>query len=65
MHSAARVLQNKAGRDVIVKWKWSQVWEACRDPQLWFCTINAFLSSVPNGYLSLPLLHLPHQFIPN
>lgn len=48
--AAARIVQNKAGRDVTgVKWTWSQVGEAFRDPQLWFCTFNAFLSSVPNG----------------
>ncbi len=32
---------------VIVKWKWSQVLEAIRDPR--FCMINAFLSSVQTG----------------
>ena len=49
--AAARILRNKAGRDVTgVKWTWPQVGEAFRDPQLWFCTLNAFLSSVPNGY---------------
>lgn len=47
---AARILKNKAGRDVTgVKWAWPQVGEAFRDPQLWFSMINAFLSSVPNG----------------
>lgn len=48
--AAARIVKNKAGRDVTgVKWTWPQVGEAFRDPQLWFCTLNAFLSSVPNG----------------
>ena len=48
---AARIVRNKAGRDVTgVKWTWPQVGEAFMDPQLWFCTLNAFLSSVPNGY---------------
>lgn len=43
-------MQNKAGRDVTgVKWYWPQVAEAFQDPQLWFCMINAFLSSVVNG----------------
>jgi MFS transporter, ACS family, allantoate permease len=48
--AAARIVKNKAGRDVTgVKWSWPQVYEAFLDPQLWFCMINAFLSSVPNG----------------
>ncbi|KAL0258325.1 hypothetical protein SLS55_007501 [Diplodia seriata] len=51
--AAARILKNKAGRDVTgVKWSWPQVGEAFRDPQLWFSMINAFLSSVPNGALT-------------
>ncbi|EOD47610.1 putative major facilitator superfamily transporter protein [Neofusicoccum parvum] len=51
--AAARILSNKAGRDVTgVQWSWPQVGEAFKDPQLWFCTINAFLSSVPNGGLT-------------
>ncbi|KAF4310160.1 putative major facilitator superfamily transporter protein [Botryosphaeria dothidea] len=51
--AAARILKNKAGRDVTgVKWAWPQVGEAFRDPQLWFSMINAFLSSVPNGALT-------------
>ncbi|KXT14426.1 hypothetical protein AC579_8356 [Pseudocercospora musae] len=49
----SRVISNKAGRDVTgVKWCWPQVGEAFRDPQLWFCMVNAFLSSVPNGGLT-------------
>lgn len=49
----SRVVQNKAGRDVTgVKWSWPQVGEAFRDPQLYFCMVNAFLSSVPNGGLT-------------
>lgn len=48
--SAARIVRNKAGRDVTgIKWTWSQARECLVDPQLWFCMINAFLSSVPNG----------------
>ncbi|KAM0722237.1 hypothetical protein Q7P37_001678 [Cladosporium fusiforme] len=48
--AAARILRNKAGRDVTgKKFNWSQVAEAFKDPQLWFSMINAFLSSVPNG----------------
>lgn len=48
--AAARILRNKAGRDVTGKqWKWPQVAEAFKDPQLYFSTLNAFLSSVPNG----------------
>ncbi|KAL1589884.1 hypothetical protein WHR41_01274 [Cladosporium halotolerans] len=48
--AAARILRNKVGRDVTGKqWKWAQVAEAFRDPQLWFSMVNAFLSSVPNG----------------
>ncbi|KAL3422436.1 major facilitator superfamily transporter [Phlyctema vagabunda] len=51
--AAARILRNKAGRDVTgTKWNWAQVTEALLDPQLWFCMINAFLSSVPNGGLT-------------
>lgn len=50
--AAARIVKNKAGRDVTgVKWSWPQVYEAFLDPQLWFCMLNAFLSSVPNGYV--------------
>ncbi|KAF7328846.1 MFS general substrate transporter-31 [Mycena venus] len=50
---AARILKNKAGRDVTgVKWDWEQVIEAFLDPQLYFCGLNAFLSSVPNGGLT-------------
>lgn len=53
MIAQSRVVQNKAGRDVTgVKWAWYQVGEAFRDPQLWFCMVNAFLSSVPNGCLT-------------
>ncbi|KAI5367922.1 putative major facilitator superfamily, MFS transporter superfamily [Septoria linicola] len=49
----ARVVSNKAGRDVTgIKWSWPQVREAFRDPQLWFSMMNAFLSSVPNGGLT-------------
>lgn len=49
----ARVVQNKVGRDVTgVKWSWPQVAEAFKDPQLYFCLVNAFLSSVPNGALT-------------
>ena len=48
--AAARILRNKAGRDVTgKKWVWPQVTEAFKDPVLYFCTLNAFLSSVPNG----------------
>ena len=48
--AAARILRNKAGRDVTgKKWKWNQVTEAFKDPQLYFAMVNAFLSSVPNG----------------
>lgn len=48
--AAARILRNKAGRDVTGKqWKWHQVAEAFKDPQLYFSMLNAFLSSVPNG----------------
>lgn len=36
-----------------VKWSWPQVSEAFKDPQLYFCCFNAFLSSVPNGGLSV------------
>lgn len=50
--SAARIVKNKAGRDVTGrKWSWPQVGEAFRDPQLYFAMFNAFLSSVPNGYV--------------
>lgn len=61
--AAARILQNKAGRDVTgVNWTWPQVGEAFRDPQLWFCMLNAFLSSVPNGYdLEYPVSGRLHQ----
>ncbi|SMR47252.1 unnamed protein product [Zymoseptoria tritici ST99CH_3D1] len=49
----SRVVSNKAGRDVTgIKWSWPQVAEAFKDPQLWFCLVNAFLSSVPNGGLT-------------
>ncbi|KAL1384748.1 major facilitator superfamily domain-containing protein [Phyllosticta capitalensis] len=52
--AAARVVKNKSGRDVTgVKWSWPQVSEAFKDPQLYFCCFNAFLSSVPNGGLSV------------
>ncbi|KAK8152485.1 major facilitator superfamily domain-containing protein [Phyllosticta citrichinensis] len=51
--AAARIVKNMAGRDVTgVKWSWPQVAEAFRDPQLYFCCANAFMSSVPNGGLS-------------
>lgn len=47
---AARIVKNKAGRDVTgVKWSWPQVREAFMDPVLYFSMVNAFLSSVPNG----------------
>jgi ACS family allantoate permease-like MFS transporter len=47
-------MSNKAGRDITgVKWNWDQVGEAFRDPQLYFAMFNAFLSAVPNGYVSL------------
>ena len=55
--AAARIVRNKVGRDVTgVKWTWPQVWEAAVDPQLWFCMINAFLSSVANGYAQIPAI---------
>ncbi|KAK0099519.1 hypothetical protein ONS95_000248 [Cadophora gregata] len=48
--AAARIISNKAGRDVTgTKWNWDQVVEALKDPVLYFSTLNAFLSSVPNG----------------
>nr|OQO27689.1 hypothetical protein B0A51_04455 [Rachicladosporium sp. CCFEE 5018] len=48
--AAARILRNKVGRDITgVEWTWSQVPDAFRDPQLWFCLFSAFLSSVLNG----------------
>ncbi|KAH7419590.1 major facilitator superfamily domain-containing protein [Cadophora sp. MPI-SDFR-AT-0126] len=48
--AAARIVSNKAGRDVTgTKWNWDQVVEALKDPVLYFSTLNAFLSSVPNG----------------
>ncbi|RDW83238.1 MFS general substrate transporter-26 [Coleophoma crateriformis] len=51
--AAARIVQNKAGRDVTgIKWAWPQVSEAFLDPTLYFSMINAFLSSVPNGGLT-------------
>jgi hypothetical protein len=51
--SAARILKNKAGRDVTgTRWNWSQAREAFVDPQLYFSVVNAFLSSVPNGSAS-------------
>ncbi|KAJ7472042.1 major facilitator superfamily domain-containing protein [Mycena latifolia] len=51
--AAARILKNKAGRDVTgIKWNWDQVTEAFMDPQFYFCVLNAFLSSVPNGGLT-------------
>lgn len=51
--AAARILKNKAGRDVTgVKWSWDQVPEAFMDPQLYFSVLNAFLASVPNGGLT-------------
>lgn len=51
--SAARIVKNKAGRDVTgVKWSWPQVTEAFCDPVLYFSTVNAFLSSVPNGQVN-------------
>lgn len=51
--AAARIVKNKAGRDVTgVKWNWVQVSEAFMDPVLYFSTLNAFLSSVPNGGLT-------------
>ncbi|TVY54036.1 putative transporter [Lachnellula cervina] len=51
--AAARIVKNKAGRDVTGrKWSWPQVFEAFQDPQLYFCMVNAFLSSVPNGGLT-------------
>ncbi|KAK5133332.1 hypothetical protein LTR08_007857 [Meristemomyces frigidus] len=51
--AAARIVKNKAGRDVTgVHWSWPQAIEAFQDPQLWFCMVNAFLSSVPNGALT-------------
>jgi ACS family allantoate permease-like MFS transporter len=53
-HSGARIVKNKAGRDVTgIKWSWPQVAEAFMDPQLYFAMVNAFLSSVPNGYASV------------
>lgn len=56
LHSAARIISNKAGRDVTgTKWNWDQVVEALKDPVLYFSTLNAFLSSVPNGYVLLPV----------
>ncbi|KAK3621088.1 hypothetical protein LTR56_023014 [Elasticomyces elasticus] len=51
--AAARIVQNKVGRDTTgVKWSWPQVTEAFCDPQLYFCMLNGFLSSVPNGALT-------------
>ena len=52
-------MRNKAGRDVTGrKWCWPQVSEAFKDPQLYFCMLNAFLSSVPNGLA--PSFNLPY-----
>ncbi|KAJ7867258.1 major facilitator superfamily domain-containing protein [Mycena leptocephala] len=51
--AAARILKNKAGRDVTgIKWDWDQVTEAFMDPQFYFSVFNSFLASVPNGGLT-------------
>ncbi|KAK7550171.1 major facilitator superfamily domain-containing protein [Phyllosticta citricarpa] len=62
--------QLRAGRDVTgVKWSWPQVAEAFKDPQLYFCCVNAFLSSVPNGLsfgftkLQVLLMDIPRSVV--
>lgn len=54
----ARTLKNKTGvldNDVF---RWPQVWEALRDPQVWFLTLYTCAVNLPNGALTTftPLL---------
>ncbi|KAF3765793.1 MFS general substrate transporter [Cryphonectria parasitica EP155] len=49
-----RILTNNTGHDQtgVKRWRWDQALECLIDPCFWFCGINAFLVSVPNGGLS-------------
>lgn len=49
-NSARRVIVNKIGEDSTnQKWRWDQVRECFRDPQVYFGFANTFLACIPNG----------------
>lgn len=49
-HRTARTLKNQTGQDTTGKqWSWPQVYEAFKDPQLYFSFANSFLANIPNG----------------
>ncbi|PBK74282.1 MFS general substrate transporter [Armillaria solidipes] len=61
-----RILANQSGHDVTGTrvWKWYQVRECLVDPCFYFAGFNAFLVSVPNGGLSIPVEYqLPPFFV--
>lgn len=48
--ATARTISNNLGQDTTGKeWKWDQVIEAFKGPQLYFGFANTFLSNIPNG----------------
>ncbi|GJP89469.1 hypothetical protein CBS63078_8643 [Aspergillus niger] len=48
--ATARTLKNQTGQDTTGKqWSWPQVYEAFKDPQLYFSFANSFLANIPNG----------------
>ncbi|KAI4597701.1 hypothetical protein KJ359_003976 [Pestalotiopsis sp. 9143b] len=48
--AVARVMENQLGEESTSgKWKWDQVWECFRDPQVYFGFFNTFLACIPNG----------------
>jgi ACS family allantoate permease-like MFS transporter len=47
----ARVVSSQTGSDALVRheWKWSQVRDSFRDPQLYFVFFFVVINSIPNG----------------
>jgi ACS family allantoate permease-like MFS transporter len=47
----ARVVSSQTGSDAMVRheWKWSQISDSFRDPQLYFVFFYVVINSIPNG----------------
>lgn len=51
-------MENQLGEESTSgKWKWDQVWECFRDPQVYFGFFNTFLACIPNGYVDIPHMY--------
>jgi sugar phosphate permease len=59
----ARVLKDKAALLDDNIFQWAQVWDACKDPQVWCLVLYTFAVDLPNGALTTVslLIHLFRQ----